>query len=92
MPDADRPPRTAGSYLRVGLAVLPFLGMLVAIPAANRVRPIVLGLPFLLFWVVLWVVLTSVIMSIIFFTDPVNKRGRRPATQRSTAGRPGAGR
>ena len=74
-PISSRPKRTTGSYLRAGLAVLPFLGMLVAIPAVNRVKPLVLGLPFLLFWVVLWVVLTSVIMTVIFLTDPINKRG-----------------
>ncbi len=89
-PISSRPRRTTGSYLRVGLAVLPFLGMLVAIPAVNRVRPIVLGLPFLLFWVVAWVVLTSVIMAIIFFTDPINKRGGGSTTERPATERQGA--
>lgn len=74
-PISSRSKRTTGSYLRAGLAVLPFLGMLVAIPAVNRVKPLVLGLPFLLFWVVLWVILTSAIMTVIFLTDPINKRG-----------------
>ncbi len=57
------------------LAVLPFLGLLGGIPFVNRVTPFVLGLPFILFWIVVWVVLTSVIMWIIYSLDPVNREG-----------------
>jgi Protein of unknown function (DUF3311) len=59
------------------LAVLPFLGLLGGIPFANRVTPFVLGLPFILFWIVLWVVLTSVIMWVIYSTDPRNRKGEQ---------------
>jgi hypothetical protein len=55
------------------LGALPFLGILVGIIFANRVEPFVLGMPFILFWIVMWVVLTSVIMAIIYNLDPVNK-------------------
>ena len=55
------------------LGALPFLGILVGIIFANRVEPFVLGMPFILFWIVLWVVLTSVIMGIIYNLDPANK-------------------
>jgi uncharacterized protein DUF3311 len=57
------------------LAVLPFLGLLGGIPFANRVTPFVLGLPFILFWIVLWVALTSVIMLVIYRLDPANRDG-----------------
>jgi Protein of unknown function (DUF3311) len=57
------------------LAALPFLGLLGGIPFVNRVTPFVLGLPFILFWIVLWVVLTSVIMWVIYSTDPRNREG-----------------
>ncbi|CAM5795597.1 MULTISPECIES: DUF3311 domain-containing protein [Brevibacillus] len=57
------------------LALLPFIGILGCIGFVNKVEPYVLGLPFLLFWIVLWVVLTSVIMAIIYKLDPANKRG-----------------
>ena len=57
------------------LAALPFLGLLGGIPFANRVTPFVLGLPFILFWIVLWVVLTSVIMWVIYSLDPINREG-----------------
>jgi hypothetical protein len=68
-------PASAG---RLGLAALPWIGMLVLAPFANRVEPFVLGLTFLLFWIVLWVVLTAVCMSIVYRTDP---RNRTEATQ-----------
>ncbi|KLU60964.1 hypothetical protein CEB3_c25340 [Peptococcaceae bacterium CEB3] len=57
------------------LALLPFLAMLVGIPFVNHVTPYVLGLPFILFWIVMCVVLTSVIMGIIYKLDPINKGG-----------------
>lgn len=44
--------------LRLLLVVLPIAALSVAIPLVNRIEPRVLGLPFLLFWIVLWVVLT----------------------------------
>lgn len=51
------------------LAVVPAIGMLGGVPVANRVEPYVLGLPFLLFWIVLWVLLTSVIMGVVYALD-----------------------
>lgn len=51
------------------LAVLPTLGMLGGLPFANRVRPYVLGLPFLLAWIVAWVIVTSGIMLVIYILD-----------------------
>lgn len=56
------------------LAVVPAVGMLGGVPLANRVRPFVLGLPFLLFWVTAWVVLTSVIMWLIYALDRARER------------------
>jgi hypothetical protein len=55
------------------LGALPFLGILGGVIFTNRVEPFVLGMPFLLFWIVLWVVLTSVIMAIVYQLDPANK-------------------
>lgn len=55
------------------LAALPFLGILVGVAFANRVEPFVLGMPFILFWIVMWVLLTSVIMGIVYRIDPANR-------------------
>jgi len=56
------------------LALVPAIGMLGGVPFANRVRPYVFGLPFLLFWVTAWVVLTSAIMWLIYALDRARER------------------
>lgn len=52
------------------LMLLPFLGILGGIPFVNRVTPYILGLPFILFWIVVWVIITSIIMAIVYRFDP----------------------
>jgi Protein of unknown function (DUF3311) len=59
--------------LRV-LAALPFIGILLGVPFVNRVEPLVLGMPFVLAWIVMWVVLSSLIMAIIYRLDPTNRQ------------------
>ncbi len=59
--------------LRV-LAALPFIGILVGVAFVNRVEPLVLGMPFVLAWIVMWVVLSSIIMAIIYRLDPTNRQ------------------
>lgn len=56
------------------LGLLPFIGILLGVPFVNRVEPLVLGMPFVLAWIVLWVVLTSVVMAIVYRLDPRNRQ------------------
>jgi hypothetical protein len=35
----------------------------------------VLGLPFLLAWIVAWILITSVIIAVIYMADPANREG-----------------
>ncbi|MEW6339707.1 MAG: DUF3311 domain-containing protein [Paraburkholderia sp.] len=56
------------------LAVLPFIGILLGVPFVNRVEPLVLGMPFVLAWIVLWVILISLIMALIYRLDPSNRQ------------------
>ena len=51
------------------LALVPPLALLAGLWLANRAEPYVLGLPFLLFWIVLWVVATSATMWLIWTLD-----------------------
>ncbi len=51
------------------LALLPVLGIFGGVPLANRGRPFVLGMPFLLFWIVSCVLLTSAVMALIGALD-----------------------
>jgi hypothetical protein len=56
------------------LAALPFVGILLGVPFVNRVEPLVLGMPFVLGWIVLWVILISIIMAVIYRLDPTNRQ------------------
>ncbi|PVF10798.1 hypothetical protein DBO95_28230, partial [Yersinia pestis] len=35
----------------------------------NKVEPFILGMPFLMFWIVIWLILTALIMAIISKLD-----------------------
>ncbi len=48
--------------LAFAVAVIPMLVLVVGLPFANRVEPVVLGLPFLLLWIVGWVILTPLFL------------------------------
>jgi hypothetical protein len=45
-------------FIKSLLIILPFISQLAVLPLVNRFDPIVLGLPFLQFWLFLWIVLT----------------------------------
>jgi len=55
-----------GTKLALYLAAIPFLTLVFALPLVNRVRPMVLGLPFLLFWILVWVALTPFILALAY--------------------------
>lgn len=52
---------------------LPFIGMLFVVVYANRVEPLIFGLPYFLFWYMLMVVLTPIILLIVYKFHPANK-------------------
>jgi len=66
--DPDSQPRTLGSrdvvrrpsYGALLLALVPFTAMCFSVPLWDRVHPMILGLPFNLFWLLSWIVLTPV--------------------------------
>ncbi|MEH7307596.1 DUF3311 domain-containing protein [Neobacillus drentensis] len=45
-------------FIKLLLIVLPLISQLAVLPFVNRMDPIILGLPFLQFWLFLWIVLT----------------------------------
>lgn len=51
------------------LGFLPTIGMLGGIVFANRVRPLVFGIPFLFAWIAAWVIATSLVMGVILRLD-----------------------
>lgn len=60
------------------LAVLPFLGIVVGVAYANRVEPLVLGMPFVLAWIVGWVVIGAAVMGVVYALDPLNRAADSP--------------
>jgi Protein of unknown function (DUF3311) len=64
--DRERPVRLRRHHL---LALVPAVGMLAGVPLANRVAARVLGLPFLLFWILAWVLVTSACMGLLYAID-----------------------
>ncbi|UCE42514.1 MAG: DUF3311 domain-containing protein [Candidatus Aminicenantes bacterium] len=55
-----------GTRIALILGAIPFVTMVFALPLVNRIEPILLGLPFLLFWLLAWVVLTPVILALAY--------------------------
>ncbi len=51
-----------GKRVALCLGSIPFLTLVFALPLVNRLEPIILGLPFILFWIVLWVFLTPFVL------------------------------
>jgi Protein of unknown function (DUF3311) len=50
---------------------VPFLLFVLAIPFANRVDPVILGLPFLAFWVLISVILSPLAIWLAARNDPL---------------------
>jgi hypothetical protein len=47
-------------------AFLPALALVAGLPFVNRLDPVVLGLPFLLFWILAWVLATPVFLALAY--------------------------
>ena len=60
------------------LGAIPFITLVFALPLVNRVHPVILGLPFLLFWILLWVLLTPAILLAAYILE---KRLNLPAEE-----------
>ena len=48
------------SLAALSLAAIPFVAMCFSVPLWDRIDPMLLGLPFNLFWLICWIVLSSV--------------------------------
>jgi hypothetical protein len=54
------------SLWAIVVALIPFCAMCFSVSAWDRIYPMVLGLPFNLFWLLAWIVLTSVCLAIVY--------------------------
>lgn len=69
------------------LGFVPAIGMLGGILFANRVRPLVLGLPFLFAWIAAWAVATSAVLWWILHLDRARERDEAMRAAGREAGR-----
>jgi len=51
-----------GTRLALILGAVPFVMLVFALPLVNRIHPVILGFPFLLFWILVWVMLTPLVL------------------------------
>lgn len=65
LPDGSEPKPIKVSLASVLFALVPVLALTLGIPFANRLEPRILGLPFLLAWIVGWIILTPMVMATI---------------------------
>jgi hypothetical protein len=68
-------PMQKGTKLALILGAIPFVALVFALPLVNRVKPIILGFPFLLFWILCWVLVTPLIL---FAAYLLEKRFNKP--------------
>ncbi len=64
-----------GTIYALLLGAVPFITLVFALPLVNRIYPIILGLPFILFWILSWVILTPFIL---FLAYRVEKKFNPP--------------
>jgi hypothetical protein len=48
------------------VALIPFAAMCFSVALWDRVQPMVLGIPFNLFWLISWIVLSSLCLGVIY--------------------------
>jgi Protein of unknown function (DUF3311) len=48
------------------LALIPFVGVCFSVSLWDRLTPVVMGLPFNLFWIIAWVIVTPALMTLAY--------------------------
>jgi hypothetical protein len=67
----------AGTKYALIPAAIPMLALTLALPLVNRVEPVILGLPLLLFWIATWVAATPGFLWLAYL---IERRGNRRRT------------
>ena len=68
----------------IAVGGLPLFAVCFTVPLWDRVYPMVMGLPFNFFWLILWILVTPLIMSIAYRLESRRKSGR--SSERGTGG------
>ncbi len=62
----------------IAVGCLPLFAVCFSVPLWDRVYPMVAGLPFNLFWLILWILITPLIMSIAYRLERRRNSARPP--------------
>lgn len=73
--------------LALAAAAIPVAALIGGLPFANRLEPVVLGMPFLLVWILGWVALTPAFLSVAYLLDLRPTGEDRPASRETPGGR-----
>jgi Protein of unknown function (DUF3311) len=71
-------PHRRPSAAALVLALIPFVAMCFTVPLWDRIEPMLLGLPFNLFWLTAWIVLSSVCLALAYRLERVRNRAGEP--------------
>jgi len=55
--------------VRVLILLVILLGNIVATPFVNSIQPVVMGMPFFLFWFLIWMIITPLLTAWIYLKD-----------------------
>lgn len=61
--------------MRAFLFIIMLIGNILIIPFVNHIHPIILSMPFFLFWLLIWMIITPILTYFIYKID--NKRQKR---------------
>ena len=73
------------SWRAILVGLIPVTATCFSVPLWDRVCPMVLGLPFNLFWLILWILITPLVMWIAYRIEV--PRDSKSASQGETGGR-----
>lgn len=62
------------SPVKIILTLIPFIWTIGMIPFVNRVKPIVMGLPFLAFWLVAGIIVAFLCIKALYTIDSKNNK------------------
>ena len=73
------------SFWVICLALIPFFAMCFSVSLWDRIYPMILGVPFNIFWLLSWIVLTSICMWRVYRleTSRISKNSAATARARS---------
>ncbi|KPV42724.1 DUF3311 domain-containing protein [Alicyclobacillus ferrooxydans] len=55
--------------MRTLLLIIMLIGNILAVPFVNSIHPLVLGMPFFLFWLLIWMIITPLLTWWIYAMD-----------------------